>query len=82
MRREFPIRTPFAPPDDFANARDTAQEMRLQMSNLDLLSEMPVLNRTGENRSTENEIRRHRPSPVNSPTSTTLENNDILRPRD
>jgi hypothetical protein len=42
-------------------------KIRLQMSSLDLLSEIPVVNRFGENRPTENEIPRYRQSPNQQP---------------
>ena len=43
------------------------KKIRLQMSNLDLLSEMPVVNRCGENGPTENGIWRPRPRRTQQP---------------
>lgn len=53
-RRELPIRGPCEPQMISQTPPQTLKKIHFQMSSLDLLSEMPVVNRFGENCLTEN----------------------------
>jgi hypothetical protein len=59
---------------------ESGDKIHLQTNRLDLLSGLPVVNRSGETRSTENGTFGLGPVGTQQPHSITFENNEIFRP--